>query len=225
MTPMPQQSRAGRDGPLITIVVAAYNAAEFIDRAIKSAGEQVGVSLEFLVVDDASTDNTLAVMTEMARLDSRIIPISSKVNLGPAGARNLALDLAQGDWIAVLDSDDSFKPNRLNEMVRVATEVAADIVIDDFVSVDAKGTMLDGACLADRRGSGTIALEDWISFNSFTRAETSFGYAKPLISRVFLEQAKLRYNGTLRNGEDFHLILEALLSEAKVHFSARTGYV
>ncbi|WP_394181632.1 glycosyltransferase family 2 protein [Yoonia maritima] len=210
--------------PFVSVVIAAHNAEAFIVGAIDSALAQGGVELELLIVDDASNDTTQSVLLELSQKDDRIIPIFSPVNVGPAGVRNLALDRARGDWIAILDSDDSLEPDRLAEMIRAAVEAEADIVIDDFVSVDPDGKILDGDCLADRRAAGILGLDDWVALNSFERSELSFGYAKPIISREFLARTGLRYNETLRNGEDFHLILEALVAGATLYFTGNPGY-
>ena len=222
-SPEPQKTQG--DCPQVSVIIAAHNAASFLGKAIDSALQQADVTLEVLVADDASDDSTRTVLDGLARADSRIVPIHSPTNLGPAGARNLALDRARGTWIAVLDSDDLFRADRLSDMIRTAQSTGADIVIDDFASVDEQGTQLDQSSLVHRHGAGDLTLADWIYLNSFSRGEVSFGYAKPLLSRAFLRDTGLRYNETLRNGEDFHLILEALVAGATLHFTAQTGYL
>lgn len=211
--------------PFVSVVIAAYDAASCVGQAMASAVAQSGVRLELLVVDDASDDDTAAAVVELAEADDRIVLIRNPVNTGPAGARNLALARAKGDWIAVLDSDDQFAAGRLDAMCRIAREQGADIVIDDFISVDPAGRQLDGPGLSGQRPDGFIDLESWIALNSFVRGEVSFGYAKPLISRDFLRRTGVRYNETLRNGEDYHIVLEALLAGAKAHFMANAGYL
>lgn len=224
MTTLHSSEEAVADRPEVTVVIAAYNAAGFLEKATNSALSQ-GVSLEVLVVDDASADATPTVMAEMARADHRIVPVYCKANTGPSGARNQALTRARGRWIAVLDSDDLFRPERLQDMIDAALSTDADIVIDDFASVDGEGTLLDQANLAQLRPSGVLSLQDWLALNSFVKGEISFGYAKPMISSEFLRRTGVRYNESLRNGEDFHLILEALIAGAKMQFIAKTGYL
>ena len=211
-------------GPSVSVVIAAYNAASFVGAAVKSALEQEDVSLEVVVVDDVSTDTTKAVLADLAQHDQRIVTLSCSQNMGPAGARNVALEQAQGDWIAVLDSDDRYMEHRLSRMIKAGRDMDADIVLDDFVSVDEDGNVLSGHRLAERRSAGFIDLEDWVKLNGFTQSELSFGYAKPLVSQSFIARAGISYNETLRNGEDYHLVLEALVAGAKVYFTAETGY-
>ncbi|KJZ18501.1 glycosyltransferase family 2 protein [Loktanella sp. S4079] len=210
--------------PFVSVIIAAHDAAFFVQKAIDSALAQSGAHIEVIVVDDASTDDTRSVIHSLAAQNDAIVPISSPTNLGPGGARNLALARAKGDWIAVLDSDDSFAPDRLANMVHAAKRADADIVIDDFVSMRPDGEILEEPSLSDRRSAGAITLADWVGLNVMERGELSFGYAKPLISREFLVKSGVTYNAALRNGEDFHLVLASLIAGAKLHFTAMPGY-
>jgi succinoglycan biosynthesis protein ExoO len=210
--------------PSVSVIIAAYNAAAFIHRAMTSALAQTGVTLEILVVNDASTDDTQTVLERLAQGDPRIKVIVAPDNKGPAGARNLALAQVKSDWIAVLDSDDSFQPDRLSDMIETAKRQRADIVLDDFQSVSENGEPIDEAGLSSRKATGSVTVQDWVALNAFERSEISFGYAKPVISTQFMNQVDLRYNENLRNGEDYHLILGALMNDAAVYFTAKIGY-
>ena len=91
--------------PDVSFVIAAYNAAATLDRAIASAVAQRDVSVEIIVVDDQSRDNTLDVARAYPQDIVRVVALPA--NRGPGGARNAGLELASGRWIAVLDSDDA----------------------------------------------------------------------------------------------------------------------
>ena len=208
----------------VSVIVAAHDAEAFLASALESALAQGGVDVAVLVVDDASSDGTAAMVERHAQSEPRLSLLRCPRNMGPAGARNLALDAAAGDWVSVLDSDDSYAPGRLARMCALGEREAADIVLDDFLSVDAMGRDLGWACLSERRGRGPITLEDWLRLNDMRPGVLSFGYAKPMISRRFLTRTGLRYNELLRNGEDFHLVLEALAAGARVVFSGDRGY-
>ena len=101
--------------PDVSFVIAAYNAEPTLSRAIDSALAQRGVSVEVVVVDDCSTDGTLVLAR--AYTDPRVRVIALERNSGPGGARNAGLDAAQGRWVAVLDSDDTVRPERLAAMI------------------------------------------------------------------------------------------------------------
>jgi glycosyltransferase involved in cell wall biosynthesis len=95
----------------MSVVVATYNRRTSLPRAIASVFAQEGVTFELIVVDDASTDDTLAYLATLT--DPRLRVISAPKNLGPSGARNLGLAAARGEFVAFLDSDDAYRPGRL----------------------------------------------------------------------------------------------------------------
>ena len=99
--------------PLITIIMAAYNAAKTIDPAIRSVSAQTYTDWELIVVNDCSKDDTARIVAEFAKKDPRIKLINNETNKGVSLTRKKALDAATGDWIAVLDSDDMWAPDKL----------------------------------------------------------------------------------------------------------------
>jgi len=105
------------DQPDISVVLATYNRATSVRRAIASVLAQEGARFELIVVDDASTDGTRDYLATLA--DPRIRVVLAERNLGPSGARNLGLDAAQAEIVAFLDSDDAFRPGRLAVPLKV----------------------------------------------------------------------------------------------------------
>ncbi len=97
--------------PIFSVVMPAYNAERFVGEAIESVLAQTLPEWELLVVNDCSTDRTLEVCNSYR--DPRIRVFSTPQNLNAAGARNLALEHARGEFVALLDSDDLMAPNRL----------------------------------------------------------------------------------------------------------------
>lgn len=207
-----------------TVIIAAWNAADTIGKSVNSALAQRSVSARVVVVDDASDDDI------PARLPDReeIVFHRLEENGGPAGARNAALDLAKGNWVCVLDSDDTMQPDRLAGMISMAEQVGADIVLGNFLRVDGKGQPLDGKPFLppeDIDPAKPVTLEEYVADNLVSRRSRSSGYLKPVISRSFLERTGLRYDPTLRNGEDCHLIVNALVKGAKVHIRPEADYL
>ena len=89
------------------------------------------------MIDDCSTDNTVEVVKALARDIPSLRLLSTRANGGPSAARNVGLRAAKGDWIALLDADDAWKPGRLERLSEVASATSADFVADNLVMWDA----------------------------------------------------------------------------------------
>jgi glycosyltransferase involved in cell wall biosynthesis len=110
--------------PSVSVVIPAYNAAEFLAEALESVLAQTRPAREIVVVDDGSTDDTAAVASRYA---PRVTVISQR-NKGESAARNLALSQVSGDWVAWLDADDIWEPTKLEAQTARVDEAAADLV-------------------------------------------------------------------------------------------------
>lgn len=120
-----------RNPPRISVVIPAYNAAGFVSSAIESAWSQTLQPHEVIVVDDGSRDDTAAVVQSR---DGHRVKLISQPNGGPASARNHGIREATGDWIAFLDSDDSWKPEKLErQSAYISDEVG---LIHCFIDAD-----------------------------------------------------------------------------------------
>lgn len=99
--------------PRVTIIIATYNYGRFLRTAVDSVRAQTMRDWECIVVDDASTDDTPAILEEAARVDTRIRFMRNERNMGVSAARNLALAEARGEYIQFLDADDAIPPMKL----------------------------------------------------------------------------------------------------------------
>lgn len=102
---------------LVSIITPTYNCGKFISRTINSAVNQTYKNWEMIIVDDCSTDNTEEVVGSFIKKDSRIKYIRLNKNSGAAVARTRAMQLAGGDYMAFLDSDDIWKPDKLEKQL------------------------------------------------------------------------------------------------------------
>jgi len=103
---------------LVSVIMAAYNAEKTIRQAIISVLGQTYRNLELLVVDDGSKDSTEEIVKRFAIKDNRIKLLHSSSNYGVSKARKCALEKAEGNWIAILDSDDIWMPDKLEKQIR-----------------------------------------------------------------------------------------------------------
>ena len=102
---------------LVSIIVPVYNRENLIKIAINTVLNQSYTDWEMIIIDDSSSDNTKEVVTHFSNSDSRIKLIDNKFAKGPSGTRNTGLDIASGDYIAYLDSDDEWMPFHLERMI------------------------------------------------------------------------------------------------------------
>jgi glycosyltransferase involved in cell wall biosynthesis len=102
---------------LVSIITPTYNSEKFIGDTIRSVQGQTFSSWEMIIVDDCSSDNTESIVNEFINADPRISFYRLQKNSGAGVARNQAIDLAKGRYIAFLDSDDLWKPEKLEKQV------------------------------------------------------------------------------------------------------------
>jgi len=126
--------------PLVSILTPAYNSSKYILDTIRSAKEQTYSNWEMLIVDDASSDDTYALAASV--VDSRIKITQSDKNLGAAGARNLALNQASGRFIAYLDADDIWMPDKLEKQVRFMLDGGIGFSCVSYEIIDGAGNPL-----------------------------------------------------------------------------------
>jgi succinoglycan biosynthesis protein ExoO len=212
--------------PTVTVLIAAYNAAGFLQRAVASALGQTVPVLEVLIVDDASTDGTVGVVERLAAADDRIRLLSLAQNGGPSAARNAGLDAARGEWIAVLDADDAMLPGRLEGMLQVATDSEADIVVDNLRYYTPAADEAGPPVLAERDGGfAVVTFAEFLAKARPFNRETDWGLLHPVFRKAFLDSRGLRYPLRSRHGEDFLLLVEAFLQGARYVLSRRAGYL
>src|SRR5271157_2559888 len=109
--------------PTVSIIIPTYNAARFIDKTIQSVLDQTYADWELIIVDDCSKDNTRSLLEEWRKKDGRIqVIFLDKNSGGPAHPKNVAFPNTQGKYIAYLDHDDEWLPEKLEKQVKVLQE-------------------------------------------------------------------------------------------------------
>ena len=106
----------------VSIIMPTYNSSQFICKAIDSVLAQSYADWELIIVDDCSTDNTYQILKDYSERDNRIIISQTEHNMGAAGARNKALSISSGRYIAFLDSDDLWFNNKLEKQIKFMDE-------------------------------------------------------------------------------------------------------
>lgn len=144
--------------PKVSIIVPVYNVEKYLRECMESVCNQTYKNLEIICVNDGSPDGSLAILQEYAKKDSRIVLIDQK-NSGLAATRNYALDIATGDWICAVDSDDYFDLTTIEKVMAHAHE---DVQVIHFGLRWFSDTVaLDGSW-ADMKFSGKVQLTETV---------------------------------------------------------------
>ncbi len=203
--------------PKVSVIIPAYNTEKYIAKAIESALEQTLQNLEVVVVDDGSSDGTVDVVKQFT--DPRVRLLVNPRNLGAGGARNRALEAAQGDWVAVLDSDDWYAPQRLERLLQIADAENADMIADDLYLIrdgadSPRGTLIGESGHRVTQNTVIDAVR-FIETDVYGRPGLHLGISKPLFKREFLVKHKIRYDETIKVAQDFWIDLDCLMRGAR----------
>jgi succinoglycan biosynthesis protein ExoU len=213
-------------GEVVDVIIAACNRSDTIGRAIHSAVSQPEVR-RVIVVDDGSTDDTAAVAERIAANTGRIDVCRLATNSGPSIARNRAIEISRAPWVSILDADDYFLPGRTRMLVAGATD--ADLIADGILQIEESHV---GSAMPEPIYKFSDDRQH-LTFEAFVRGNVSrrealrreLGFLKPIIRRDFLDRFRLRYEETLRLGEDYALYAHALALGARFVIMPRCGYV
>jgi len=121
----------------VSVVIPVYNIAPHLRQCLDSVITQTLEDIEIICVDDGSTDESPAILSQYTEEDSRIQVVTQK-NAGPGAARNAGISRATGEYLIFLDSDDWFEPDLLERMAEKAQQTQADVVVCRAVSFDSE---------------------------------------------------------------------------------------
>lgn len=128
---------------LVSIITPVYDCEKYIQQTIESVQAQTYTNWEMLLADDCSPDNSAKIIAEYAKDDSRIKYIKLPQNGGAALARNAALDQAKGRYIAYLDADDIWLPEKLEKQIEFMTQKNVVFTCCDYEKIENDGTPLN----------------------------------------------------------------------------------
>lgn len=153
--------------PGISIIIPAYNAQNTIEKAINSCLRQSFIDFQLIVVNDGSQDNTAQIVNQYAASDPRV-ELFSKQNEGVNIARKCGIELAKGNYVFFMDSDDSLPEGALESLMWAANQYQADIVAGDIVIKKLDGISVHRDYHSFGQGSGldflAFILENWLNY-------------------------------------------------------------
>ena len=190
--------------PLVSLIIPIYNLADYLPQCLDSVRKQTYENLEALLINDGSTDASLAVCREYSRRDSRF-QLIDKANSGVSDSRNQALDRAEGKYIQFLDGDDWLSPDATETLVHAAESTGADLVLAHFYRVVEERVAARGHIKAQRVLTRQEFAEEMM------KAPANYYYGvlwNKLYRRSIIEAHRLRFDSQVNWCEDFLFNLE-----------------
>jgi teichuronic acid biosynthesis glycosyltransferase TuaG len=125
---------------LVSIITPLYNSEQFISKTIESVRAQTYTNWEMIIVDDCSTDNSKKIVEEFCKIEPRIKYYNTEFPSGsPTKPRNIAIEKAQGRFIAFLDSDDLWEPEKLKSQLELFNDEKVAIVFSNYEKINERG--------------------------------------------------------------------------------------
>ncbi|MDT0685500.1 glycosyltransferase family 2 protein [Autumnicola psychrophila] len=181
---------------LVSVIMPAYNSAEFITEAILSVQKQTYSNWELLVIDDASKDFTLGKIKNLAKEEPRIKIFENKKNKGTGFSRNKGIRAAQGDFIAFLDADDLWKANKLEAQLEFMKNNELAVCYSSYERITENG----------QKRNEIIEALPYLTYQKLLKAN----YVGNLTGMYDVRQLDKIYAPDVRKRQDWALWLEAI---------------
>ncbi|MBA3920451.1 MAG: glycosyltransferase family 2 protein [Nostocaceae cyanobacterium] len=210
----------------VSILITAYNCEKYIYKAIESALAQTEKQIEVIVINDASTDNTLKIAQSFN--DERLKVFTNPQNFGQSYSLNFAAKEAKGEWIVSLDSDDWYAPDRIEKLLYLALSENADMCADNMYLI----------CDGDEQPWSTFLNQSKVRIDKVQHIDTKFfiendlpgtwsfplGLTKPLIKRDLIINNQIENKLNFKFSRDFWFYFECLAHGAKFVFTPEPYY-
>ncbi|MBU3828746.1 MAG: glycosyltransferase family 2 protein [Candidatus Lactobacillus pullistercoris] len=216
--------------PFFSIIVPVYQSEKFLLKSIKNLREQTFEKIEIILVDDASTDNSLKLCQKISKEDSRVIVIHHTKNMGASRARNSGIEIAHGKWIIFVDSDDLVSVEMCRSFYDyIKCDPSLDFVACNFVSRKNdlfKKVLTNNVVLKLENKDQNINLIKQMLLSDYRKApqkfQNSFGnnvilnspWAKAY-NKSFLDKNNIKFQTNIKYSEDLLFNIEILACQAK----------
>lgn len=207
----------------VSVLIPAYNSASTLPRAVRSVLTQSFADLELIIINDGSTDATGEVAAGLAATDARVRVMTLSRNRGKPFAMNTGIARAAGRWIAVLDADDWYAPERLSVLLGIGEQQSVDLVADNQFSYDDGAEQVVRTALPTDGKDGLIDKAAFI-IGSDPYADFDYGMLKPVVRTDFVRAHNLGYREDAKLSEDFLYLLEFLAAGGRVWLTDRPMY-
>ena len=202
----------------ISIIIPIHNSEKFLTRCIDSIIGQTIKNLEIILINDASTDNSFGICKEYARHNTTIKIVDCTNSGGVSRARNMGLEIASGDYIAFIDSDDYIDNKYFENLYKAIEENNTDIEICGRVIEDENGNVLKSS---DDNDEKFFSFDD--NYDSFAfYAHRGVWACLFRRSIIFNKDESVVFDENIKIGEDLLFFTKALSNSARVHYAGKT---
>jgi len=182
--------------PLVSIITPCYNAEKFIAHTIESVRNQTYSNWEMLIIDDCSTDQSKQIINRFSATEHRIILIELKENKGTAYAKNQGIAAAKGNFIAFIDADDVWLPQKLEKQLEELKKTNAAICFTSYQLIDENSRLIQKVISAPKK----VNLKKYLK-------TTIIGFSTSIINREITGDFSIM---NLRSREDTQLWIHLL---------------
>lgn len=176
---------------LISIITPCYNGEEFLKTTYEALKAQTHSNWHWVITDDCSSDSSWQIIQELTGNDDRIKPEMNAKNSGAAVTRNNSIDRAQGDYIAFLDCDDLWHPEKLGKQIEFMENNNFQFTYHAYNMITPAGEVIK-----EQHPATITGLEDLLKFNPFATSSI-------MINRHFVEKFAIRFPPHLRRRQDY----------------------
>lgn len=205
--------------PIVSVIVPVYNCEKYLAQCLDSVINQTLKDIEIICVNDASTDNSFKILADYVKRDCRIKLINFENNKGVSAARNSALDIANGEYIYFLDSDDWIENDYLDVMVKTINKTNSQIVMNRNMFSFANGELLP---YNFQKGQYNISDNSYIDIEKDTH-NVFFGVCSKLYASNLIKEYNIKFpEGYVYEDNYFHYITFAYAE--KIYFFNGSPY-
>ena len=185
--------------PLVSVIIPAYRCEKTIENSIRSALSQTVPDIEVIVANDASDDGLTDILDRLQKKDARLRVIQIRTNIGVAEARNRGVAAAKAEWIAFLDSDDLWEPDKLKKQLSAAERAGGQLIYTAAACIDETGKPTGKVFSVPETITAAKILRstDIVTSTVLVKREV---YLRNPMERSDLHEDLISWHGMLKNG-------------------------
>lgn len=200
----------------VTVIVPVYNAENYIKKCISSLFSQTLKNVEYIFINDASTDKSFEIVKDevsRSKIKDDIILIENKVNLGVAKTRQKGLDIASGKYVIQIDSDDYIDNNMLSILYNLAESTNADVAVCDYHI-----SFLNGK---NKHIIESYTQDSYTNTKNILLGKIHPSFGNSMIKRKFYQSNSITLSGDINMGEDYEFMLKIFSQTNKVSYISK----